>query len=77
MYDIQGTKVLKILATGSRSQSLPQIGEDTMKKTQRGKATKTRKSAAHKSGVRNLEPRKASEVKGGRMWTKGGGASVG
>jgi hypothetical protein len=50
-----------------------------MKKSHRGKGTKTSKSAGsnRKSAIRNLTPRKAGEVKAGRMWTKGGGASVG
>ena len=45
-----------------------------MKKSRRSKGTKTSKST-RKSAVRNLETRKAGQVKGG--WTKGGGASVG
>jgi hypothetical protein len=50
-----------------------------MKKSQRGKGAKTSKSAAsnRKPAVRNLDPRKADQVKAGRVWTKGGGASVG
>jgi hypothetical protein len=48
-----------------------------MNKTQRGKSGKTSKPASpkRKSAVRNLDLRKADQVKGG--WTKGGGASVG
>ena len=50
-----------------------------MKKSQRGKAARTTKSAlpSLKSRVRKLDPRKAGEVKGGLAWTKGGGAAVG
>ncbi len=50
-----------------------------MKKGQHGKGTKPPKSADRKlkAAVRNLDPRKADQVKGGLAWTKGGGASVG
>ncbi|HTO72798.1 MAG TPA: hypothetical protein VMJ30_03215 [Gemmatimonadales bacterium] len=49
-----------------------------MKKTTQGKAAKARKSTASKKvAIKDLPVRGGMSVKGGRMWTKGGGASVG
>ena len=52
-----------------------------MKKTKARKSTKAKSTAStSKSAVRDLAPRKldnVEQVRGGRMWTKGGGASVG
>lgn len=49
-----------------------------MKKPTRSKGTKNTKPAVRSlKGVRSVDAKKAGQVKGGRMWTKGGGAAVG
>jgi hypothetical protein len=48
-----------------------------MKKIRDKTAKPARPATRLKSVVRKIERSKADQVKGGRMWTKGGGASVG